>query len=195
MTEANESPTLALLSDDALSTDERLRALLPLVYGELRALAQRMMAGEHKGHTLQATALAHEAFMRLVGPREIPWQNRAHFFSAAAEAMRRILIDHARVKGAAKRGGRQARRAALDLSTLPDPTSETEAAGFLILDEALARLETVDPAAAEIVRLRYFAGLSVEDVAAMLDVSSPTVKRSWAFARAWLREFIETERS
>ncbi len=169
--------------------------LLPLVYEQLRGAACEHLRGESKGHTLSATALVHEAYVRLSGPRQVPWAGRAHFYAAAAEAMRRILIDHARAKGAAIRGGAEARRAALNLSTLPDPNSETESGGFLILDEAIVRLESVDKEAAAVVRLRYFAGLSIEQTAAALGVSAPTVKRTWAFARGWLREAIEAERA
>lgn len=189
------SPTLDILSNDKLDDAERAARLLPLVYDQLRGLAQRALRGERPDHTLQATALVHEAFLKLVGPRELPWQNRAHFFAAAAESMRRILVDHARAKAAGKRGGPDARRAAIDLAGLPDPASEREAAGFLILDEAIARFATVDPDAAAVVRLRYFAGLSVEETAAALGVSAPTVKRAWAFARGWLKEAIESERA
>lgn len=169
--------------------------LLPLVYDQLRGAAQRHMMSEAKGHTLSATVLVHEAYLRLAGPRELPWANRAHFYAAAAEAMRRILIDHARAKAAAIRGGPEARRAALNLAALPDLASETESAGFLILDEAIARLESVDRDAASVVRLRYFAGLSIEQTAAALGVSEPTVKRTWAFARGWLREAIDAGRT
>lgn len=169
--------------------------LLPLVYDQLRGAAQRHMSGEAKGHTLSATVLVHEAYLKLAGPREIPWASRAHFYAAAAEAMRRILIDHARAKSAAIRGGPEARRAALDLAALPDPSSETESAGFLILDEAIARLESVDRDAASVVRLRYFAGLSIEQTAAAMGVSAPTVKRTWVFARSWLKEAIEAGRA
>ena len=168
--------------------------LLPVVYEQLRKAAQQQLATERPGHTLSATALVHEAYLRLVGPREVPWAGRAHFYSAAAEAMRRILVDHARAKAAKIRGGPEARRAALNLSSLPDSTSESESAGFLILDEAISRLEGVDRDAAAVVRLRYFAGLSVEETAAALSVSEATIKRSWAFARGWLKEAIESER-
>ncbi len=167
--------------------------LLPLVYAQLRGAAQRQMQGEAKGHTLSATALVHEAYIKLAGPREVPWGSRAHFYTAAAEAMRRILIDHARAKGAAMRGGPEARRAAINLATLPDLASESESAGFLILDDAIARLERVDQHAAAVVRLRYFAGLSIDETAAALAISAPTVKRTWAFARAWLKDAIEAE--
>jgi RNA polymerase sigma factor (TIGR02999 family) len=169
-------------------------ALLPLVFEQLRKAARGQLAGERPGHTLSATALVHEAYLRLAGPREVPWAGRGHFYAAAAEAMRRILVDHARAKAAHIRGGPDARRAAVNLSSLPDPSSEVESSGFLILHDAIARLEGVDPKAADVVRLRYFAGLSIEQTAAALGVSAPTVKRTWAFARGWLKEAIESER-
>ena len=194
MTPEPNSPTLAILLDDQQDPARRAEKLLPLVYDQLRAAAQECLRRERPGHTLQATALVHEAFLKLVGPRDLPWQNRAHFYAAAAEAMRRILVDHARARAAQSRGGPEARRAALDLSTLPDPSSERESAGFLILDEAVSRLESVDPEAASVVRLRYFAGLDVEETAAALGVSIATVKRVWAFARGWLKEAIESGR-
>lgn len=173
--------------------------LLPLVYSQLRAAAQRQLKNESPAHTLSATALVHEAYCKLVGPRQVPWSGLGHFYAAAAESMRRILIDHARAKVAAIRGGggddlAAARRAAVNLATLPDPTSATQSAGFLILDEAIARLGEVDEHAASVVRLRYFAGLSVEQTAAALGVSAATVKRSWTFARGWLREAIDSGR-
>ena len=183
--------TLDLLTDERRGDAERLRELLPLVYAELRAAAQACLRGERRGHTLDATALVHEAYLRLVGERSLPWVNRAHFFAAAAQAMRRILVDHARAKAAARRGGPEARRAAVELAAMPDPASELENAGFLILDEALERLEAVDPDAAAVVRLRYFAGLGVEETAAALGSSTATVKRTWAFARGWLKDAIE----
>lgn len=167
--------------------------LLSRVYAQLRALAQMEMVSERAGHTLSATALVHEAYLRLRGPRELPWETEAQFYVAAAQAMRRILIDHARARSAQKRCGPQARQAALRLTELPDPESQEESAGFLILDEAIARLESADAHAASVVRLRYFAGLSVGETARVLGVSEPTVKRTWAFARAWLREAIERE--
>jgi RNA polymerase sigma-70 factor, ECF subfamily len=168
-------------------------ALLPAVYAQLRMAAQKQLARERADHTLQATALVHEAYLKLVGPRELPWRNKAHFFAAAAEAMRRVLIDHARAKAAAIRGGPDARRAAMDLSSLPDLSSPRESAGFLILDEAISRLEGADPQSATVVRLRYFSGLSVEETAQAMDISTPTVKRAWAFARGWLKDAIESD--
>ena len=168
--------------------------LLPLVFDQLRKVARRQLAGERPGHTLSATALVHEAYLKLAGPREVAWVGRGHFYAAAAEAMRRILVDHARAKAAHIRGGPEARRAAVNLASLPDPDSETESSGFLILHDAITRLEGVDTEAAAVVRLRYFAGLSIEQTAAALGVSAPTVKRTWAFARGWLKEAIESER-
>jgi RNA polymerase sigma factor (TIGR02999 family) len=188
------SPSLAILLDPQRTAENRVQDLLPEVYEDLRAAARRVLRGERKDHTLQATALVHEAYLRIAGPREIPWENRGHFYAAAALAMRRIVVDHARAKAAAARGGAEARRAAIELSGLPAPDSERESAGFLILDEAIERLSTVDEEAARVVRLRYFAGLSVEDTAAALRVSAPTVKRAWAFARGWLKEAIESGR-
>jgi RNA polymerase sigma factor (TIGR02999 family) len=160
--------------------------LLPLVYDELRRMARARMAGERAGHTLQATALVHEAYLRLVGKhddgRNIAWANRAHFFHAAAEAMRRILIEHARAKAGPVRGGGRCRIPldVVDLATHADPIQ------ILALDEAISRLEQKDPDAARVVRLRFYAGLSVEEVANAVGVSVRTVKRDWSFARAFL---------
>jgi len=170
-------------------------ALLPLVLDQLRAAARRQLASERAGHTLSATALVHEAYLKLAGPREVPWAGRGHFYVAAAEAMRRILVDHARARTAGIRGGPDARRAAISLSGLPDPASESESSGFLILHEAITRLGGVDEQAAAVVHLRYFAGLTIEQTAAALGVSAPTVKRAWAFARGWLRDAIESSES
>lgn len=189
-----DSPTLTILLNEREAAQDRIQKLLPLVYDQLKAAAHHLLRAERSDHALNATALVHDAYVRLAGPREVPWQNRAHFYAAAAQAMRRILVDHARSKAAAIRGGPQARHAAVNLASLPDPASEEESSGFLILDEAIARLESVDPEAASVVRLRYFAGLSVDQTAAALGVSAPTVKRSWAFARGWLKEAIESGR-
>lgn len=151
------------------------------------------MRGERASHTLSATALVHEAYLKLAGT-DGAWREREHFYAAAVQAMRRLLIDHARIKGAAKRGGPEARRAAIDLTALPDFESPEESAGFLILDEAILRLEKVDAQAAAVVRFRYFAGLSTEQTAELMGISTPTVKRAWTFARGWLREAIASER-
>jgi RNA polymerase sigma factor (TIGR02999 family) len=157
--------------------------LLPLVYDELRKLAAQKMAQEAPGHTLQATGLVHEAYLRLVDvDRARQWNSRGHFFAAAAEAMRRILIEHAREKMALKRGGAWQRVPLAEV----DPPAGTPPEDLLSLDEALERLTRLDATAAQLVKLRYFAGLSVEEAAAALDLATSTAYRHWTFARAWL---------
>ena len=145
------------------------------------------MSEERRDHTLQATALVHEVYLRLVGTNEVPWQGRAHFFAAAAEAMRKILIDHARRKGAAKRGG-----GVLTVSSVVDLASDENISDSLIVDDLISRLEIEDARAAQVVRLRFFAGLSLEDTANVLGVSQPTVSRKWTYARAWLAQQWES---
>src|SRR6478735_3139275 len=159
--------------------------LLPLVYDELRKLAAHRLAGEGPGHTLQPTALVHEAYLKLVGAEpQQPWNGRVHFFAAAAEAMRRILIDHARRKHRARRGGGMKR---VELDDLGDVELVAEGQDDLLaLDEALTQLAAADPRKAELVRLRYFAGLTLEQAAELLGISRATADRHWAFARAWL---------
>lgn len=164
--------------------------LLPLVYRELRQLAVRRLANEAPGNTLQATALVHEAYMRLVDS-STSWSGRAHFFAAAARAMRHILIDRARARHTQKRGGDRRREAESIADVLPARGRPDD--DLLALDEALTRLETRDPRKAQIVMLRYFAGLSLTDVAAALDLSTTTVKDEWAFARAWLQSELGNE--
>lgn len=156
--------------------------LLPLVYDELRRLAAQRLAHERPGLTLQATALVHEAYLRLIGPETSPWNSRGHFFSAAAEAMRRILIEDARRKGAEKHGGALRR---VDLGGVDVPAS-APSVDVLALDEALSRLAAEDPTKAELVKLRFFGGLSVEDAGRVLGISRATADRYWAYARAWL---------
>jgi RNA polymerase sigma factor (TIGR02999 family) len=157
--------------------------LLPFVYAELRKLAAARLASEPSGHTLQPTALVHEAYLRLVGPDPgRPWDGRGHFFAAAAEAMRRILIDHARGKAARKRGG-AGRRVDVDPASFAAPDRPDD---LLALNEALGQLERVEPEAAALVKLRYFAGLTIPQAAAALGVSPRTADAWWAFARAWL---------
>src|SRR5437867_10172553 len=156
--------------------------LLPLIYEQLRQLAAQRMAMERKGHTLDATALVHEAYLRLVGDRDVKWAGRAHFFHAAAEAMRRILIEHARARQGMKRGGGR-RRVPLSIVDLADDEQVPE---ILALDDAISRLERVSAGAAEVVRPRIYAGLSVSVTAEGLGVSQRTVAREWACARAWL---------
>jgi RNA polymerase sigma factor (TIGR02999 family) len=156
--------------------------LLSIVYQELRRLAAHKMASEAPGHTLQPTALVHEAWLQLGGDKQPTWQNRAHFFGAAAEAMRRILVDRAREKKALKRGG-DFKRVDLDGIELASPMPDDE---LLALDEALDRLATVDTRAAEMVKLCFFVGLKQEEAARELGVSLATAERVWGFARAWL---------
>src|SRR5262245_61008623 len=157
--------------------------LLPLVYDELRQLAAQRLAQEKPGQTLQATALVHEAYLRLVDGDQAPhWDGRGHFFAAASEAMRRILIDNARRHRAQKRGGGLER---IDLPELTQPAND-KPVDLLALDEALSKLEELHPRKAQLVKLRFFAGCSLEETAQMLGISRATAQRSWAFARAWL---------
>jgi RNA polymerase sigma factor (TIGR02999 family) len=164
--------------------------LLPLVYGELRLLAAQKMNRETPGQTLQATALVHEAWLRLGGDEQPAWQNRAHFFAAAAEAMRRILIDNARRKRARRHGG-NIERIPLDSLEL---ASDMEDEQLLALHEALDRLAEHDAVKAELVKLRFFVGLTIEESARVLNLSEPTAKRYWAYARAWLYREIKGTR-
>jgi RNA polymerase sigma factor (TIGR02999 family) len=157
--------------------------LLPLVYDELRKLAAQRMASEQPGQTLQPTGLVHEAYLRLVdGDAALQWNSRGHFFAAAAEAMRRILVERARQKGSLKGGGRYAR---FELADVAAPGAESDL-DLLDLNEALTLLEQEEPQKAELVKLRFFAGLSLEETAEALGISVATAKRYWAYARAWL---------
>jgi RNA polymerase sigma factor (TIGR02999 family) len=173
------------LLDAAAQGDRRAAAdLLPLVYDELRKLAAGHLANESPGHTLDATALVHEAYLRLVGPAgDRPFADRGHFFAAAAEAMRRILIDNARRKQAQKRGDRPV-RAALDPDRLAAPAADPDV--WLDLDHVLTAFEAVDPAAAALAKLRVFGGLSAEQAGEALGLSRATAFRTWTYARAWL---------
>lgn len=160
-----------------------LDELLPLIYGELRKLASNYLRRERSGHTLQPTALVHEAYLRLVDQTQVQWQNRAHFFGVAAQMMRRILVDHARAHDAEKRGGEFQK---LSLDENLDVSSDDKDLNLVALDEALNRLAEIDPQKSKIVELRFFGGLSVEETAAVLGVSAPTIKRQWRMAKAWL---------
>jgi RNA polymerase sigma factor (TIGR02999 family) len=161
--------------------------LLAVVYEQLRRIAEHRMRGERSDHTLQATALVHEAYVRLLGDEPIAWDSRAHFFSAAAEAMRRILIEHARARGRKKRGGdvegRPRKRIPLDVVDLASNADPDE---ILSVDDAVCRLESQDPQLGRIVRLRFYAGLSEQEIADALGVSERTIRREWVLARAWL---------
>ncbi len=161
--------------------------LMPLVYYELRRLARRFMRAERPGHTLQPTALVHEAYLRLAGQREITWQNRAHFFGVAAQLMRRILVDHARARQAEKRGGHE-QRVSLDEAL---EYTEGKAGDLVALDGALDRLAERDPRQGRVVELRFFAGLTEKEAAEVLGISVRTVKRDWHVARAWLYKEIK----
>jgi len=178
----------AISNGDSRATAE----LLPLVYDELRRLARAHMANERAEHTLQPTALVHEAYLRLVGDNGAHWDSRGHFFAAAAEAMRRILIEYARGRQAFKRGGDRQR---VDLDDFPPSVLPFENADDLLdLDSALERLSAEDPANAELVKLLYFAGLNLEEAAAVQGISRTTAYEHWQFARAWLRDAIQGEK-
>ena len=173
-----------ILEEVSQGKREAAGELLPIVYEELRRLAARKMVQEKPGQTLNATALVHEAYLRLLGPEQIDqdqWEGRKHFFAAAAEAMRRILIEAARRKGRVKHGGERKK------IPLDDVASVERSEELLALDEALTKLAENDPEAAEVVKLRYFVGMSVEEAAEALGISRATANRQWAYARAWLK--------
>ena len=165
--------------------------LIPLVYGELRRMARAYMQHERPNHTLGASALVHEAYMRLVGDESGHWQNRAHFFAIAAHIMRQVLLDCARRRHADKRGGANARKVDIDAELLIAPEKLED---IIAIDEALERLATIDPRQSRLVELRFFAGLSVEEAAEVMGISPVTVKREWRLAKAWLyRELASTK--
>jgi len=186
-------PEATRLLDSAAAGDRKAAAdLLPLVYDELRQLAAARMADESPDQTLQATALVHEAYLRLIGSADEPrWENRGHFFAAAAEAMRRILVDAARRKRTRKHGGHRRRVELPDVPAEPDLADDQ----LLALDTALTRLAAEDPVAARVVELRHFAGLTIEDAAATLGLSRATAYRQWTYARAWLRDAVSRDES
>lgn len=162
--------------------------LLPLVYNELRRLAREQLKGERKCHTLNATALVHEAYIKLIDKNKVSWQNRAHFFALAAKSMRQILIDYARKRKAEKRGSD------LPLVTFDDQavTREARAEDLVALDEALQELENSEQRVSKVVELKFFGGLTYEEIAEVLDISVPTVRRDWRFAQAWLSDALRT---
>ena len=175
-----------ILSAIERGDDQASERLLPLVYDELRKLAAQRLAHEKPGQTLQATALVHEAYLRLVGAGEPGWSGRGHFFAAAAEAMRRILVEKARQKKTLRHGG-EGRRVGLDELDVADAIASDE---LLALNEALDRLAIEDPTAAKLVSLRYFAGLTMTEAAAALGLSLRTAERNWTYARAWLHKVV-----
>ncbi|MGH9802868.1 MAG: sigma-70 family RNA polymerase sigma factor [Blastocatellia bacterium] len=175
-----------LLLDWGHGNHSALDSLLPLIYNELRRVAESYLRRDRPGHTLQATALVNEAFLRLIDQNRINWQNRAHFFGAAANLMRQILIQHARANHAVKRGGERQKLyldEAEDIAQSNDPD-------LVALDDALRDLETIAPRQCRIVELRYFGGLNIEETAEALSISPATVKREWTMAKAWLRHEI-----
>lgn len=181
---------VSVLIERAVAGESRAsEELLPLVYQELRAMAAAQMQHQPVGHTLQPTALVHEAYLKLIGS-DATWRGRREFFAAAAKAMRHILIDRARRVQAQKHGG-GLKASPLDENAIAIDPTETSAGHLLLLDHALQQLETRDPRQVQIVMLRYFAGLSIEETAAALDLSPATIKAEWAHARAWLRRHIE----
>ncbi len=170
-----------------------LDRLTPLVYDEIRRIAHRYVQRERDGQTLETTALVNEAYLRLAGSANIDWQNRAHFYAVTAQVMRRILIDHARRRHYLKHGGETQRVAFEDATKEPALMSQPRAAELLALDEALAELATLDPRKGRVVELRYFGGLSLEETAAVLEVSVMTVRRDWRAAKAWLYKKVMSD--
>jgi RNA polymerase sigma factor (TIGR02999 family) len=177
-----------LLIDWSQGDQAALEKLMPLVYDELRRLASNYLRRERAGHTLQPTALVNEAYLKLVDQRHARWQNRAHFFGISAQLMRRILVDHARQHQAAKRGGSQQQR--LSITSAERVVKQPEI-DLLALNEALDELALIDPQQAQIVELKFFGGLSIEETAEVLGISHATVERDWKVARAWLRRQLE----
>jgi RNA polymerase sigma factor (TIGR02999 family) len=181
-----------LLEAAAAGNRQAAADLLPLVYDELRKLAAARMAAERSGHTLEATALVHEAYVRLVDRgRDHHWSGRGHFFAAAAESMRRILVEHARHKAALKCGGGQIRHQLCEAQLIIEGPRED----LVALDEALEKLAALDPTKAELIKLRYFAGLTVEQAAQALGISTTTAERYWTYARVWLLREIRGDRA
>lgn len=187
MSSPNQTNVTVLLNDLNNGDETAPERLLPLVYDDLRRLARAYFANEKQEHTLQATALVHEAYIRLVNWENVSWQNRAHFFAVAADVMRKILIDHARRKNAQKREGGQ--KILIDEAVSFSSEKELD---LLKLDEALQALEKLDKRQARIVELRFFGGLSIEETAYVLKVSETTVKRDWTFAKAWFQRELQS---
>ena len=189
MTDSSRPDVTGLLQQWSQGDRDALEILMPLVYGELRAVAARSLKLERPDHTLQPTALVHEAYLRLVGQNRVAWQNRAHFFGIAAQMMRRILVDHARKKKTAKRGAATYR---VELSGQEGHAPADRDPEILDLDEALKGLEALDPRQARIVELRFFGGLTIEETAEVAGISPATVKREWETARAFLRHQLDS---
>ena len=167
--------------------------LIPLIYSELHRMAGSFMQRERTGHTLQATAMVNEVYVRLAGAETAPWQNRAHFFGIAAHAMREVLLDYARSHNAGKRGGKDAQKVEIDDAQLRGVSPKIE--NVIAIDEVLQRLERIDPRQSRLIELRFFAGLSVEEAAEVMGVSPVTIKREWRSAKAWLHRELATVRT
>ena len=178
-----------LLIDCSNGSQDAFKQLFPLVYEELRRLAHRYMTQERPGHTLQTTAVVHEAYLRLIDQKHVQWQNRAHFFAIASQMMRRILITHAQSHAYAKRGG-GALKVSLDEAAVLSPE---RASDLIALDEALKGLTAIDPRRSQVVELRFFGGLSNEEIAEVLNISTNTVTRDWNVAKAWLHREMSKE--
>jgi RNA polymerase sigma factor (TIGR02999 family) len=178
-----------LLQDVSGGRREAIDRLVPVVYDELRRIALAQLRGERDGHTLSATAVVHEAYLKLVDIRSVQWRDRAHFFAVAARQMRRILIDHARTRGRTKRGGGQINVSLDEAAGVPAGDAEQ----LIMLDDALSRLEELNERQCRVVECRCFVGLSVEETAEALGASPTTIKRDWAFARAWLNKELRIE--
>jgi len=187
VTTRSQTAVTELLVDWSKGDQQALSKLVPLVYDELHKLASRYLRRERPDHTLQTTALVHEAYLKLVDQRNAHWENRVQFFAVAAQLMRRILVDYARRHRASKRGG-DLYRLSIDEAVM---ASEEKDAELLALDEALNHLETIDPQQSRVVELRVFAGLTLEEIAKALNISPRTVRREWSMAKAWLRKEIK----
>ena len=189
MTDKSVQLTQTLVATSELDPAEAVRQLMPLVYDELRALAEKHLRSENAGHTLQPTALVHEVFMRLVEQSRVNWKGRAHFLAVSAQAMRRILVDHARARGRVKRGG-EWRKVVLNEQLAPPKLREVDS---VALNDALETLATLDEQQARIVELRFFGGMSVAEVAHVLGVSKRKIEGDWTHAKAWLRAELSPE--
>jgi RNA polymerase sigma-70 factor, ECF subfamily len=190
MTDDTDSPTGAItqwLLDWGRSDKKGLDQMLPVVYEELHRLAAHYLGREATGHTLQPTALVHEAYLRLVDQRRVDWRNRAQFLGLAASMMRRILVNHARDRAARKRGGNPER---VSLSLIESPSGRPDVE-LIALEDALERLTALDERKSRVVELKFFGGLTIDEIAEVLEISPATVEREWAFARAWLYDAIE----
>lgn len=189
MTPTSSQPVTELLVRWSGGDVSARDALIPLVYDELRRIARRCLTSQSSSHTLQPTALVHEAYLRLAHRDSIDWQNRAHFFALAAQMMRQILVDHARKQAATKRGGNAVTLVLDEGSAI----SKAPSLDLLALDDAMQKLATLDPRQCRIVELRFFAGLSIEETAQVVDISTATTKREWATARLWLHRAMSND--